>query len=107
MRVPQMRLVTSGGHGPNLATKSTMGGGAIWRAVIRVKFGQAPEAGMGNGMALPVSTRAYPRLYQRGGFRAASERPPGHAKTFLYGNLIDQTASVTERRASKPFQRSH
>jgi len=30
----------------NLATKSTQGGRAIWRAVMRVKFEQAPKAVM-------------------------------------------------------------
>ena len=30
----------------NLATKSTLGGRTIWRAVIRVKFEQAPKAAM-------------------------------------------------------------
>src|ERR1019366_10362290 len=47
VRFDSWRAVGSGNRADrNLATKSTYGGRAIWRAVTRVKFGQAPKAAM-------------------------------------------------------------
>jgi len=47
VRFDSWRASGAGNRGwRNLATKSTFGGRAIWRAVIRVKFEQAPKAAM-------------------------------------------------------------
>src|ERR1700681_3938030 len=47
VRFDSWRAVSSGNRADrNLATKLTYGGRAIWRAVTRVKFEQAPKAVM-------------------------------------------------------------
>ena len=47
VRFDSWRAVSSGNRADrNLATKLTYGGQAIWRAVTRVKFEQAPKAAM-------------------------------------------------------------